>query len=425
MSLGNKIFSTIKNILIVLSFLLIFFVFFENVNSYYGNKKILDNNFFINADGINNLIIFANFHQTDFKYLVGFGTTLNHYLFYNLLGKNIYIIFFFNVITYTFIIKILLKYFKNENEKIFILIFTIFNFKIISLLNFPTKDINNFFSLLFLFIFYIEKKYFFLTCSILLAFFSRNILLAAIFLIILINSNFFNKLNTYFKKKIILISFFLYFLFAILHLLYKYKIFFILDEIPILLIYFYFLKINIFDLKNLASYMIHIFLFRKFLKLFIKEKIKEINFHICFISLIIIIISQAIVNNDYIYSHFEIYRKANIGHDSNFSITNIINEYCKKGFFFLLYPIKIFILIFYEVLTLNRFTINTSTQMTTFIFLIYIIMKKRYFIYSKIFFLLFIPALIFCSTGHLSSRVIQNIYPTLIIYFLMNKKNKV
>jgi hypothetical protein len=415
-----------KKILILLFFffLLTLFVFFENINFYYGNKKILDNNFFINIDGINNLIIFKNFSgdETSLNYLNGFGTTLNHYIFYNLFRKNIFIIFFFNIVVYSYIIYILLKHFKNENEKILILIFTILNFKIISLLNFPTKDINNFFSLLFLFMFYIEKRYFFLICSILLAFFSRNILLAVIFLILFINSNFLKKLNIYFKKKIILISFFLYFFFIILHFIYKYKFFFILEEIPILSIYLYFLKINIIDPKIWFSYMVHIFLFRGFLKLFIKEKVKEINFHICLISLMIIIISQAIVNYDYIYSHFEIYRKGNIGYESNFSVTNIIDEYCKKGFFFLLYPIKIFILIFYEVLTPNKFTINTLTQVSIFIFLIYIIFKKKFFINTQIFFLLFIPALIYSTSGHLSSRVVQYIYPSMLIYFLMNKR---
>ena len=99
---------------------------------------------------------------------------------------------------------------------------------------------------------------------------------------------------------------------------------------------------------------------------------------------IIVFISETIKSEHSFYATFDALRYGNINLTSKFHVTLILDEYCKKGFFFLLYPIKIFILIFYEVLTLNRFTINTSTQMTTFIFLIYIIMKKRYFIYSKI-----------------------------------------
>jgi hypothetical protein len=414
-----------KKIVILLSFLfflLILFVFYENLNFYYGKKKILDNNFFINEDGFNNLKFYKNFINLNYDHFIGFTTSINNYLFYYLLGKNILAIFLFNILTYTYIIYSFLKYFKNENKKIFILIFAIFNFKIISLLNFPTKDINNFFSLLFLFMFYVEKRYFFLFCSILLAFFSRNISLCIVFLIILINSNFFKSLNAYFKKKIILISCLLYLIFTILHLFYKYKFIIFLNEIPLFSFYLYFLKINIFNFKSFFSYLLHIFVFRSILKLFIKEKVKEINFHISFISLIIIIITQAITNQDYVYSHFELIRKGNIGLESNFSITHIIDEYSKNGYFFIIYPIKIFLLLFAEILKPNRFTIDTLTQFSVFIFLIYTIFKKRFIINSKIFFIFFIPLLIYSMTGHLSSRVILYAYPTILIYFLMHKK---
>lgn len=412
----------IINLLFFLFFLLILYVFYENLNFYYSNSTILNNNFFVNIDGLNNLKSYKNSINWGNGNFIGITTSINNILFYNLFGKNIFAIFLFNALTYFYIIYSFLRYFENENKKIFILIFLILNFKIISLLNFPSKDINNFFSLIFLFMFYIEKRYFFLFCSILLAFFSRNVTLCIVFLIILINSNFFKNLNTYLKKKIVITSFLLYLIFYLLHLFHKYKLFIFLNEIPLLSFWVYFLKINIFNFKSFFSYLLHIFVFRSILKLFIKEKVKEINLHISFISLIIIIITQAIINQDYVYSHFELIRKGNIDPASNFSITHIIDKYSKNGYFFIIYPIKIFLLLFDEILKPRLFTINTLTQFSVFFFLIYTIFKKKFIINSKIFFIFFIPLLIYSFTGHFSSRVILYAYPTILIYFLMHKK---
>jgi hypothetical protein len=454
-----------KNIyLIILLFFICFFIFFNNLFFLY-KKEVIFNNFFVNFTGINNLDLYKENINFNYESII---STANNILFYYILGKNIYFIFFFNFLTYIYIIYKFLKYFTDEKKKLLFLLFTILNLEIISHLNFPSKDINSFFSMIFLFMYYIEKKNLLLICSIFFAFFSRNVQLLIIISILLLNLNIFSYLNNFFKKSATLSYSALYLILAtIYHLLEKITVskngtgtgtgtgigtgtgtgtgtgigtgigidigsdILILPSLHSLKNFFIgfnsliFNNLNLFSLKIFFFYIIHVYLFKFVIKLFLKNEVNKVNVQICLISFVIVFISETIKSEHSFYATFDALRYGNINLTSKFHVTLILDEYCKKGFFFLIYPAKILALLFNEIFKFNEFKLSTLSQFLTFFiffFTIYSVIKKKLFIKFKFFLIFFIPLIVYSIPGHFSIRVALYIYTVLSVYFLIYKK---